>query len=551
MKFPLKLIRIFVFGLVGVSLGETRQHDGGANNPTGLGAAVSPLQRFGSEEYADGISLPGGTNRPEARTISNALMPQSSDMSNSRDLSDFIWQWGQFIDHDMTLIQGNVSEPMSIPVPSPTDVLAPGPIPTFRSVSDPLSGLGLGNPRQQMNHTTSFLDASMVYGPDATRAAALRTGVGGKMKMSGGDERLLPRNTELFPMENFGASEDADLFFAGDVRANEQPGLTSMHTVFLREHNRWADIVASENPDWSDEQIYQKARRIVGAEVQAVTYGEWLPSLLGPGAPTMDSTGYDGTLNPGIANEFATAFYRLGHTLVSSEIKRVENDGSAAVGGNHNLMDSFFDPNIIDSTREVDVTIKGLASHRAQEVDTHIVEDLRSSLFGEPGAGGLDLASINIARGREHGLTDYNSMREIFGLGRVNEFGEISSDLSVVTTLELLYDSVDDIDLWVGALAEDHLPGASVGELLTAGLSAQFSLLRDGDAFYFLNDEEFSTEEIAMIRDTRLSDILSRNTSLTTLQPNVFFVVPEPSTVFLGFLGLLLPLRRRRSKTLE
>ena len=81
--------------------------------------------------------------------------------------------------------------------------------------------------------------------------------------------------------------------------------------------------------------------------------------------------------------------------------------------------------------------------------------------------GGLDLAAINIQRGRDHGLPDYNQARVDFGLAPVAVFSDITSDAAMQAELQSLYGSVNDVDVWIGALAEDHLPGAIVGELLT------------------------------------------------------------------------------------
>ncbi len=74
------------------------------------------------------------------------------------------------------------------------------------------------------------------------------------------------------------------MFLAGDIRANEQVGLTSVHTLFMREHNRLADLIKAVDPGLSDEDIYQKARKIVGAQMQIITYNEFLPALLGDAA---------------------------------------------------------------------------------------------------------------------------------------------------------------------------------------------------------------------------------------------------------------------------
>ena len=94
------------------------------------------------------------------------------------------------------------------------------------------------------------------------------------------------------------------LYCKGDIRANEQIGLIAMHTLFVREHNRLADLISSHYPDTDDEQIYQLARKIVSAEIQAITYKEFLPALLGPYAPDLGSyTGYDASVDPTLANE--------------------------------------------------------------------------------------------------------------------------------------------------------------------------------------------------------------------------------------------------------
>jgi hypothetical protein len=318
----------------------------------------------------------------------------------------------------------------------------------------------------------------------------------------------------------------------------------------MREHNRQADLLAGANPTWTSDEIYQRARRIVGAEIQSITYREFLPALLGSAAPSIVST-YNSGLDPSIANEFATAFFRVGHTMLPPELLRLQNDGSPAPGGPLALRDSFFQPQNLASPNELDYILKGLVSQQQQEIDAHIVDDVRNFLFGEPVPGtGFDLASLNIQRGRDHGLPDYNTLRVAYGLSPVGDISDITSDSTVQAALTAAYGDESDIDAWVGALSEDHLPGMAVGPLIAAALIDQFTRLRDGDRFWFTRDPGLA-DELDWLENVRLCDIILANTDLTNVQTDVFTMpVPEPGTIVLALIGSAVAAisMRRRSK---
>ena len=188
-------------------------------------------------------------------------------------------QWGQFLDHDITLTpendvececgheEDNDEECFLIPVPSDD--------PFYSSLSSPPTCLHFtrstafctSDPREQFNLITSYIDGSNVYGSDQTTSDLLREFSGGELTTSVALDNLLP---------------DIDgARLAGDVRAQEQPGLTSMHTLWMREHNRVAKEMAQANPSFSDEQLYQESRRMVAAQLQNIVYSEWLPKVLG------------------------------------------------------------------------------------------------------------------------------------------------------------------------------------------------------------------------------------------------------------------------------
>src|SRR5205807_2954240 len=168
-----------------------------------------------------------------------------------------------------------------------------------------------------------------------------------------------------------------------------------------------------------------------------------------------------------------------------------------------------------------DPILKYLATDNAQAVDTKIVGDLRNFLFGAPGAGGFDLASLNLQRGRDHGLADYNSTRVACGLPSVTDFSQITSAPELQAKLFSLYGNVDSIDLWVGSLAEDHVFGASVGPTFRKIIANQFERLRTGDRFWY--QRIFFGTQLQALQQTHLSDIIRRNTVITKIQDNVFF----------------------------
>ena len=138
--------------------------------------------------------------------------------------------------------------------------------------------------REQLNQATSYLDASQIYGSDWSASYWLRSFQNGQLSTSQG----IYENRTYLP----------NLFRAGDHRVMENLGLTSIHTLFMREHNRIAMELSKLNPMWSDETLYLETRRIVQGIYQHIVFGEWVTAALGsdnqPAAKNTDYTnGYD------------------------------------------------------------------------------------------------------------------------------------------------------------------------------------------------------------------------------------------------------------------
>lgn len=507
---------------------EFRSADGSGNNTANpeWGRPDKVFRRLAPADYADGVSVPSGTSRPSARAVSNAVAAQSDSRPNARGASDFLWQWGQFLDHDLTETPTAVpAEPFPVAVPSGDAQFDPGGTGTAtiglsRSAYETVNGV-----RQQKSALTAWIDASQVYGSDAVRASALRANDGtGRLKTSSsahGD--LLPFNTDNIPNAPPGPS----FFVAGDVRVNEQVGLIAIQTLFMREHNWWADLYRSANPEAEDEEIYQFGRLMVAAEMQAITYREFLPVLLGPAA-LPPYRGYKPQVDPTISNEFATAAYRVGHSLLSTKLLRLDAQGNEIAAGSLTLAGSFFRPDQV-SSEGIDVILRGLATQRCQELDELVIDDVRNFLFGAPGAGGLDLVSLNIQRGRDHGLPSLAAMRSVLKLKPLAAFKDVNKNAVTTARLDAAYESPADIDLWIGGLAEADVPGAMVGPTFHKILADQFQRLRDGDRFWY--QRYLPPQLIRLVEQQTLSEVVRRNTGIKgEMGPKAFLAPPPKKT---------------------
>ncbi|MCG8331460.1 MAG: T9SS type A sorting domain-containing protein [Chitinophagales bacterium] len=538
---PLLLIFFFSMSITlmaqDIDVQNYRTYDGSSNNLTNTdwGATGTNLELATDVGYENLIDVPAGSDRPNPRVISNTLFAQDGILSDPMNLSDFCWVWGQFIDHDIGLTPDG-DESLIIDVPQGDDWFDPfntGEVKIYmhRNTFDPTTGTTTQNPRRHPNLITAFVDGSGVYGSTEAHAFWLRSFEGGKLKTSAGN--LPPYNTYNgeynAPIDPNAPNMDnatgifEKIFVCGDVRANENPLLLSFHTIFMREHNRLCDELLIEHPDWTDEELYQHARKLVGAQIQAIVYNEWLPAM-GVDLPTYN--GYDDQAHPQLMNVFTAAAYRLGHTLLNGNLMRMDNDGNEMPGGPLALRDAFFNPLPV-AEEGVDPFIKGMGVQTQQSFDAKVIDDVRNFLFGPPGAGGLDLASININRGRERGLADYNTIRNNFGLQNYVFFQQINPDPEVYLKLVSLYGNINNVDPWVGMLAEERMDGALFGPTVMKIMEVQFQSLRDGDRFYYENDPILTEEEKTWVSNNTLHDVIMRNTGITLMQDNVFAAMPH------------------------
>ena len=284
----------------------------------------------------------------------------------------------------------------------------------------------------------------------------------------------------------------------------------------MREHNYQVGQLRQQHPDWTGDQLYQQARAIVTAEIANITYTEFLPKLVGAAIPAYH--GYDPSVDPRITQEFSTAAFRFGHSIVSGEELKIDNRGDHI--SSQSLADAFFTtPADVAANGGVDALLRDFASDVTQANDVYAIPELRNLLFAPPAA--MDLIAIDIQRERDLGIGSLNQTREALGLTPYTDFDQISSDPTVVANLQKVFSSVDDVDLFIGGLAEDHAPGAMVGETFQKIIAQQFTNLRDGDRLWWQN-QGFDDATAQQIQNTTLGDIETRLNDTTVIQHDVF-----------------------------
>ena len=564
---------------------EVRSLDGSGNNLAhpAWGRAGTPYLRQAPARYADGAGAPAGG--PSSRYLSNRVFNDlDQDILSPRDVSQWVWTWGQFVDHTFGLAQdGGESAPIAFAAGDPLERFRNdlGRMPFTRDAAAP--GTAVGVPREQVNTVSSYIDGWAVYGGTPERLEWLRVGpVDGRMANNGASLLLtrtgyLPRatmrgNARTAPFMKIDGPlrlRPQDAAVAGDVRANENMALTAVHTLFAREHNR---IVRELPARLTAEERFQIARRVVGAEQQYITYREFLPAA---GVKLGGYRGYDPTVNASLGNEFATVAYRA-HSMIHGEFELELPAGERVV----ELSEAFFNPDLVPALG-LGPILSALVGEVQYRNDEQIDDALRSVLFQLPGVQGvLDLGALDVERGRDHGMPTYNELRRAFGLVPKRSFAAITGErterfprhrlisaanpiddpdildfvklrdgegrgvprnapdagervrsarrrTTLAARLRAIYGSVKKVDAFVGMVAEPNVRGSELGELQRAIWRDQFQRLRAGDRFFYRHDpalEEIRREFGVDYRVT-LRDVIVANTNVERdeLPGNVFF----------------------------
>ena len=217
-------------------------------------------------------------------------------------------------------------------------------------------------------------------------------------------------------------------FITGDGRGNENIGLTAIHHIFHSEHNGVVGDIKSlvatfpagtpaslgdwqlPSGAWNGERLFAAAKFVTEMEYQHIVFEEFARFV----QPAVNAfTGYDASADPAISAEFAHAVYRFGHSMLTETVARTNQDGS---GNDIGLIDAFTNPvafldggsaGHLTADRAAGSIVQGMVMQRGNEIDEFVTEALRNNLLGLP----LDLATLNLARGRSEGIPSLNAAR--------------------------------------------------------------------------------------------------------------------------------------------
>ncbi|QQP38454.1 Peroxidasin -like protein [Caligus rogercresseyi] len=513
-----------------------RTIDGTCNNKAHpkWGSTGSTLLRLLKPRYGNSDSTPKtrGTFVPR-----NNQCPRSGDLPNPRLRRSFtvathmVTQMGQFLDHDLSLTPEAHVEHCCDDA-TQTDC-SPISVPSDDSFYSAFNNTCLeftrsvqhcdSTPREQFNAITSYIDASNVYGSEQIVLDSVRDPV----------NRILLKVTTTSTGKELLPKQDGR-YFAGDVRATEMPGLATMHSLFVREHNRIAKAMSSAFPNMEHETVFQETRRIVGAEMQNVVYGQYLGAILDRDTrkrfnlPINQRSQYDSSVNADVSNAFATAAYRFGHSMIQGDIQRVALSSTGS-NSTYSLKNVFFDLSNFESKdgEGMEEILLGLMSQASQANDRLVIDDVTNHLFNRGAAFGSDLIARNLARGRDHGLPTYGFWRQHCGLSELCEWNRKPKEISRINwrILRTLYASPNDIDLFTAGLAEKSLQGSVLGPTFSCIIADQFSRSKSGDKYFFTHTGEigsFSKQQVENLKTRTLGQIICDNTDVQRARKNVF-----------------------------
>jgi len=496
-------------------------------------ALTPPLDPYGMVgQPFQKIGQPGPYSQVSTRYVSNAVSDETGAVNDPRGFNMLGVIFGQLIDHDVILSQaGGEGAGDSWPIEVATDD------PVYGKVNMTKIGFErLG--RESTNGITPHVDASSVYGSTQDRLDMIRQAGTPYLRT---DQHRLPPVSGHVDMPVEGVPHE-NMFFCGDVRCSEHAFLVTLHTVWIREHNHQVRRITQESHDEPPtvDEIFERARLIVSAELQHVVYDKWLVALIGQERvdAIKQAVRHEADGDKQLADVFAILF-RF-HSMVSNETAAdLEQFGLKGLGS------AFFLPGVVRKARgNLGPFIRSLYTTLARKNDPMMVPDLRNFLFaGQPGRGpiGHDLAALNGQRGRDQGVPGYNALREALGLERKETFEDVVGGPGpLADAFKTVYASPDECDLWFCAVAEPLVSDSSLGETQTRFVTKEFQELYESDIHYWEHSDLLSDADKDYVRARSFSAILCDNTGVCDVaKDNAFLGTSDKSASSTGTAALI------------
>ncbi len=481
-----------------------------------------------------------------------------------------------------------------------------------------------GDPTAPVRTSDGFVSTGHAFLDDIARNANPSAG------KTADTDTAISSATDLQPARTYDNELLDRHFITGDGRGNENFGLTSIHYIFHSEHNRQVDLVkglvlaeaiadpianltflnewlntpitaeglataSAASLDWNGERLFQAGKFPTEMQYQHLVFEEFGRTV----QPMLNVfNGYNAELDGAIVSEFADVVYRFGHSMMGESVDRFDQDfgviGSNGLRGldqeQVSLFEAFLNPvewtkldgadGGMTQAEAAAAVARGMTRQVGQEIDEFVVGDLRNRLVGVP----LDLAALNIARGRERGVPSLNNAREEFFRGSndsaikpysswcdfslnlrnpasivnvIAAYGTHSSITSATTSdakRDAAWDLVmgkpgdaafnadrlnflnargaystdpnlgglNEVDFWVGGLLEKTMPfGGMLGTTFNFVFEVQMEKLQDTDRFYYLT-RLANLNLTAQLENNKFAEMIHRNTPADHLPGNVF-----------------------------
>ena len=412
---------------------------------------------------------------PNPRVVSLELMTRD-EFKPAEILNLLAASWIQFMVHDWFVHARSETDAIEIPTAA-GDTFGASHIRVPRSVPSPAPP-GSTRPPAYANLNSHWWDSSQVYGSDAAVAAKLRTNLSGQL-------RIEP--TGLLPVD-----PETGVHFSG-FTDNWWIGLAMLHTLFTLEHNHICDLLAAQHPEWSDDQLYKKARLINSALMAKIHSLEWTCAIV-PHPVIQRAMNVNWT---GLAGEDRKEALEI---LESQELLRgiigshadhhaapySLTEEFASVYRMHPLMPDDYAFHSLATGRLLETqSLPDLSGRRTPDITERVtMQDLFYSFgISHPGAitlhnyprhlqnltrdnnEHLDLAAVDILRDRERGVPRYNQFRRLLRKDPVKSFDELTDNPEWRKQIKAVYNGdIEKVDLMTGLYAEPLPPGFGFSE---------------------------------------------------------------------------------------